>query len=66
LFGDIYSIQPNQTGRSFLFLKNPEKRINGKIRMGTTAETDFASKITLPKNRPNDAPQKDIKKNIKQ
>jgi hypothetical protein len=34
--------------------------------MGTTAETDFASKITLPKNRPNDAPQKDIKKNIKQ
>ena len=38
--------------------------MKGKIMIGTTAETDLASKITLPKNKPKDAPQKEIKKNI--
>lgn len=66
LFGDIYSNQPIQLGRSFLFLKNPENIINGKITKGIKAEADFASNITLPINKPNEAPQNDIKKNTKQ
>lgn len=33
---------------------------------GTTAETDFGSRITLPINNPKADPQNDIKANIKQ
>jgi hypothetical protein len=38
----------------------------GNIIIGVTAETDFESKIALPSKRPNEAPQKVIKKNTKQ
>jgi hypothetical protein len=47
-------------------LKNPENNMIGNMIIGTTEETDFASNITLPNNKPNDAPLNDIKKNTKQ
>lgn len=63
LLGDMYWIQPIQPGKSALFLKNPAKRMIGKINIGTTADTDLGSKMILPNNNPNDAPLKAI--NIK-
>ncbi len=56
LFGDMYSTQPIHAGKSSLFLKNPENSVIGNNTIGTTADTDFASKTTLPKNRPNEDP----------
>ncbi len=60
--GDIYCIHPIHMGISELFLKNPENNINGKSIIGTTAATDFASRIALPINSPSEAPAKDNKK----
>ena len=37
----------------------------GKVIMGTTAETDLASRMALPNSKPNEDPQKDIKKKTK-
>lgn len=65
LLGDIYSIQNNHLGRSSLFLKKPENKIKGNINIGTTLETDFASKITLPNKRPILLPAKPIKNKLK-
>lgn len=65
LFGEIYSIHPIQAGRLALFLKNPENNIIGSVIKGTIADTDLASKITLPINSPSEDPQNPIKTVIK-
>lgn len=62
----MYSIHPSHLGKSARFLKNPENIINGKTITGTTAETDFGSKITLPIKSPREAPQNDINPKMKQ
>jgi len=66
LFGDMYSIHPIHFGKVSRFLKKPENKIIGRMRIGTTADTDLASKITLPKSNPNEAPLKDMRKNTRQ
>lgn len=58
----MYCIHPIHIGISELFLKNPENNIKGKSMIGTTAATDFASKIALPINSPRDAPANDNRK----
>jgi hypothetical protein len=63
--GEMYYIQKSHTGKSYRFLKKPEKSINGSSTKGVAAETDLASVNILPSSRPNEFPAKLTKKVIK-
>jgi len=62
----MYYIHPIHPGKSLRFLKNPLKSKIGSKIIGTTADTDFGSKIILPIKSPKADPQNDIKANTKQ
>ena len=61
----MYYIQNNQTGKSFLFLKNPLNSTNGRIITGVSTVISFASETADPKSKPNEFPANEIKKKTK-
>jgi hypothetical protein len=65
LKGEMYWIQPIQSGMLPVFLKNPEKRIIGRAKIGTTALIDFSSMRIEPASRPTELPVNVIKKYVR-
>ena len=63
--GDTYSIHPSHTGKSYRFLKNPLKSMNGKMIIGVTTVTVFVFSNIEPINNPRELPAKTTKNKSK-
>lgn len=57
LTGVRYYIHPIHTGKLLLFLKNPENKMNGIMKIGPIAEMFLASAM-LPMSNPTELPAK--------